>query len=101
MRSSAKAEYRAMANIVNEVIWLRWLFLDLTVFRACPTPLYFDNQTELHITQNSIYHERTKYVEMADYFVRERVQSQERWTTILFVRVQYPTLQDIYIISVG
>ncbi|CAL1388689.1 unnamed protein product [Linum trigynum] len=74
-RSSAKAEYRAMASTVSEVLLLRWLLRDLGVHHSVPTPLFCDNQATLHIASNSVFHERTKHVEMGCNFVRERVQS--------------------------
>ncbi|CAL1400086.1 unnamed protein product [Linum trigynum] len=74
-RSSAEAEYRAMANTVSEVLWLRWLLCDLGVRHTAPTPIYCDNQAALHISANPVFHERTKHVELDCYFVRERVQS--------------------------
>ncbi|CAH9072350.1 unnamed protein product [Cuscuta epithymum] len=76
-RSSAEAEYRAMAVAVSEIIWLRWLLRDFGVFSVTPTSLFCDNQAARHIATNPVYHERTKHVEMDCYFVRERVMSHE------------------------
>ena len=36
---STKAELRAMAFVMAEVTWLRWLLEDFGVFAAAPTPL--------------------------------------------------------------
>ncbi|CAL1361831.1 unnamed protein product [Linum trigynum] len=74
-RSSAEAEYRAIASTVSEVLWLRWLLRDLGVVSTGPTTLFCDNQAALHIAANPVFHECTKHVEMDCYFVRERVQS--------------------------
>ncbi|KAJ9542625.1 hypothetical protein OSB04_029131 [Centaurea solstitialis] len=76
-RSSAEAEYRAMASTVSEVIWVRWLLSELRVDISSPTPLFCDNQAARHIANNPVFHERTKHVEMDCYFVRERVASKE------------------------
>ncbi|OMO75305.1 Integrase, catalytic core [Corchorus capsularis] len=76
-KSSAEAEYRAMAVTVSELLWLRWLLTDLQSPQTEPTPLFCDNQAALHITAKPVYHERTKHVEMDCYFVRERAQSRE------------------------
>ncbi|XP_021971581.1 uncharacterized mitochondrial protein AtMg00810-like [Helianthus annuus] len=76
-RSSAEAEYRAMASTVSEVIWVRWLLGELQVHISSPTPLFCDNQAARDIANNPVFHERTNHVEMDCYFVRERVESKE------------------------
>ncbi|GKB38125.1 putative RNA-directed DNA polymerase [Tanacetum coccineum] len=76
-RSSAEAEYRAMASTVSEIIWVRWLLSELHVHNPLATPLFCDNQAARHIANNPVFHERTKHVEMDCYFVRERVESKE------------------------
>lgn len=74
-RSSAEAEYRAMASTVSELLWLRWLLQDIEAPQSHATTLYCDNQAAIHIANNPVFHERTKHVEMDCYFVRERVAS--------------------------
>ncbi|XP_022014725.1 uncharacterized mitochondrial protein AtMg00810-like [Helianthus annuus] len=76
-RSSTEAEYRAMANTVSEIVWMRWLLGLLGVPPIGPTPLFCDNQAARHIANNPVFHERTKHVEMDCYFVKERVESKE------------------------
>lgn len=76
-RSSAEAEYRAMATTVSDIVWIRWLLTYFEVSHSGPTPLFCDNQAALHIAANPVFHERTKHVEMDCYFVRERVTSGE------------------------
>ena len=76
-RSSAEAEYRAMASTVSEVLWVTWLLKDLQVVIDSPSTLFCDNQAARHIDNNPVFHERTKHVEMDCFFVRERVASRE------------------------
>ncbi|CAN0826930.1 Retrovirus-related Pol polyprotein from transposon RE1 [Linum grandiflorum] len=76
-RSSAEAEYRAMATTVSEVVWLHHLLKEFGVDVTESTRLYCDNQAALHIASNPVFHERTKHVEMDCHFVRERVISKE------------------------
>ncbi|XP_021979306.1 uncharacterized mitochondrial protein AtMg00810-like [Helianthus annuus] len=58
-RSSAEAEYRAMATTVSEVLWICWLLKYLTVNLEGATPLYCDNEAARHIANNPVFHERT------------------------------------------
>lgn len=74
-RSSAEAEYSAMATTVSEILWMRWLLNELDIRQTGATPLFRDNQATRHIANNPVFHERTKHVEMDCYFVRERVES--------------------------
>ncbi|GKA64421.1 secreted RxLR effector protein 161-like protein [Tanacetum coccineum] len=76
-RSSAEAKYRAMANAVSEVLWMRWLLSFLETAPTGPTPLFCDNQAVRHIANNPVFQEQTKHVEMDLYFVREHVDSKE------------------------
>ncbi|KAD7478862.1 hypothetical protein E3N88_01998 [Mikania micrantha] len=76
-RSSAEAEYRAMAATVSEALWFRWLLTELDATQDSPTIMFCDNEAARHIANNLVFHERTKHVEMDCHFVRERVESKE------------------------
>ncbi|KAK9050950.1 hypothetical protein SSX86_027575 [Deinandra increscens subsp. villosa] len=97
-RSSAEAEYRAMATTVSEVLWMRWLLKELDVTQIGPTPLFCDNQAARHIANNPVFHERTKHVEMDCYFVRERVESHEIQPMNIHTKSQ---IADLFTKSLG
>ena len=46
-RSTAEAEYRAMAHATSEIVWLRWLISEMGVSVTSPTPLYCDNKSAI------------------------------------------------------
>ncbi|KAJ0511272.1 putative RNA-directed DNA polymerase [Helianthus annuus] len=76
-RSSAEAEYRAMATTVSEILWFWWLLTELDTPQDGHTTLFCDNEAARHFANNPVFHERTKHVEMDCHFVRERVESKE------------------------
>jgi hypothetical protein len=82
-RSSAEAEYRAVATAVAETCWLRNLLLELhrpldkaTVVyfdNISVVYIYFDNISVVYMSANPVQHRRTKYIELDIHFVREKV----------------------------
>ena len=71
--SSAEAEYRAVANAVAEVTWLRQFLLEL----HCPVHqasiVYRDNMSATYLSTNPVQHQRTKHIEIDLHFIRDKV----------------------------
>jgi hypothetical protein len=72
-RSSAEAEYRAVANAVAEATWIRQLLTELHAPLRKTTLVYCDNVSAVYMSSNPVQHQRTKHVEIDLHFVRERV----------------------------
>jgi hypothetical protein len=72
-RSSAEAEYRAVANGVAKACWFRQLLAELHRPLAKSTLVYRDNVNAVYLSTNPVQHQRTKDVEIDLHFVRDRV----------------------------
>ncbi|KAL0667809.1 hypothetical protein Bca4012_030513 [Brassica carinata] len=72
--SSAEAEYRAMRKLTSELIWIRNLLQDLGIEISTPITMHCDNQAAIHIASNSVFHERTKHIEVDCHKVRQAVE---------------------------
>ena len=73
VRSSAEAEYRALASTTSEILWIQQLLKDFGFSNSSPTLLFCDNQATIHIASNPSFHERTKHIEIDCHFVRDKV----------------------------
>ncbi|XP_019058846.1 PREDICTED: uncharacterized protein LOC109116952 [Tarenaya hassleriana] len=74
-RSSAESEYRAMAQTTCELVWIDTLLHELRIISSRPIPLFWENQSAVHISNNPVFHERTKHIELDCHFVRDRFKS--------------------------
>jgi hypothetical protein len=92
-RSSAEAEYHAMAHTTCELTWLRTVLQEFGLLTQGPTPLYYDNQAVIHITSNPVFHERIKHIKVDYHFVRSKVESKDIITPFVPSRSQ---LADIF-----
>jgi hypothetical protein len=72
-RSSAEAEYRAVAHAVAETCWLRQLLQELHAPISSATIVFCDNASAVYMTANPVHHRRTKHIEIDIHFVREKV----------------------------
>jgi len=58
-RSSAEAEFRVIAHIACEMIWIR-LLCEMGVTTSHPMEIFYDNHAAIYVANNPVFHERTK-----------------------------------------
>ncbi|KAK8924049.1 hypothetical protein KSP39_PZI019433 [Platanthera zijinensis] len=97
-RSSAEAEFRAMAHDICEGLWLRSLMSDLGLSETAPIRLYCDNKAAISIANNPVHHDRTKHIEVDRHFIKEHIE--KKIICILFV-LSEGQLADILTKSLG
>jgi histone deacetylase 1/2 len=61
-RSSAKAEYRALAIAAAELAWIRQLFCDIHIPLHIPPLIHCDNISIISLPSNPVFHSRIKHL---------------------------------------
>ena len=74
-RSSAEAEFRAVAHGICEVMWIKRMLEELKASDSLPMKLYCDNKAAISIAHNPVLHDRTKHVEVDKHFIKEKLES--------------------------
>jgi hypothetical protein len=72
-----------MTSTIKKIVWLRWLLADMRVSLSHPAPMYYDNQSSIQIAHNSVFHERTKHIEIDYHLTRHHLKHET--ITLLFV----------------
>ncbi|GAB2270302.1 hypothetical protein Dimus_038836 [Dionaea muscipula] len=71
--SFSEAEYVAAAACVSHVSWLRQLLTELYFKQTGSTVVFVDNQSAITIAKNSVYHDRSKHIDVRFHFLRESI----------------------------
>jgi hypothetical protein len=73
-QSTAEAEYIAASTACREAVWLRKLLSDLFRSELEPTVIHCDNQSCIKLTENPVFHDRSKHIEMRYHYIRDMIQ---------------------------
>lgn len=73
-RSSCESEYRALAKCMCEAIWLRRLINKLGFGINQPTYIGCDNQSNIKIAKDPMFHDKTKHFEVDWHFTRQMIE---------------------------
>ena len=87
--SSTEAEYMTASQANCEALWLRKLMVDFFDMELSPTIIQCDNQSCIKLSENPVFHDRSKRIEIRYHFIRDYVQRGA-------VRLQYvPTDEQV------
>jgi len=75
--SSAEAEYIAASDTSREIIWMRRLLAELGYPQAEATPLFIDNSTAIHMTEDERGDARRKHINVRYHYIRSVIESNE------------------------
>jgi len=70
--SNMEEEYKGIAIVACEVVWLQKQLLDLGQLVDVLVVIYCDNISRILLVNNLIYHARTKHIEMHYHFTRKK-----------------------------
>ena len=73
-RSRAESEFKAMAQKVCELLWLKIILDDLRIKQEGPMKLYCDNKLGINIAHNPVQHKRTKHIEIDRHFIKKKLE---------------------------
>ncbi|XP_062093841.1 secreted RxLR effector protein 161-like [Humulus lupulus] len=73
--SSTEAEYIALTEVVKEALWLKGMMSELG-FRQDHVIVHCGSQSAIHLSKNTVFHERTTHIDVKLHFLRDIVSKQ-------------------------
>ncbi|RVW17569.1 Retrovirus-related Pol polyprotein from transposon RE1 [Vitis vinifera] len=73
-RSPAESKFRAIAQGLCELLWLKIILDDLRIKWDGPMKLYCDDKSAINIAHNPIQHDKTKHIEIDRHFIKEKLE---------------------------
>ena len=71
--SIAEVEYAAPCSASCEVVWLWKLLSDLFDLQMDATCIYCDNHSCEKLSENPVFHEKSKHIEIKYHYIRDMV----------------------------
>ena len=76
-RSSTESEYRSLASVAAEIIWIQTLLSELKIKLPAIPKVWCDNTSTISLSANPVLHNRTKHMEIDLFFLREKVMANQ------------------------
>jgi hypothetical protein len=71
--SMTEAEYVATCAVSREAVWLQKLLSGLFCLRLEATCIWCDNQSCMKLSENLVFHDRSKHIEIRYYYIKDMV----------------------------
>eukprot|EP00253_Pinus_taeda_P017760 PITA_17760 len=71
--SSTEVEYMATSQATCEAIWMRKTLVELLGQMMDPTVIYCDNQSCIRLSENPVFHDRSKHIDIRYHHLRDCV----------------------------
>ena len=72
--SLVEVEYIAVSMVTCEAIWLGNLLVALFGHKVETTVIHYDNQSCIKLSENTLFHDKSKYTNIRYHFIRDCVQ---------------------------
>ena len=72
--STTEAEYIVACSACSEAVWLRKLLTGLLNTEMDATDVYCDNQSCIKLTENLVFHDKSKHIEIKYHYILYMVQ---------------------------
>ena len=73
-KSFAESEFKAIAQGLCELLWLKIILDDLRIKWDGPMKFHCDNNLAINIAHNSIQHDMPKHIEIDKHFIKEKLE---------------------------
>ena len=72
--NTTEAKYVATCSTSCEEVWLRKLLYDLFDLQLDATCIYCDNRSCVKLSENPVFHDKSKHIEIKYHYIRDMVQ---------------------------
>ena len=72
--STTEAEYIAACAACSEAVWLRKMISGLFDLQLEATWIYCDNQSCIKLSENPVFHDKSKHIEIKYQYIRDMVE---------------------------